>query len=76
MTLYAFHYSNIDLECEEETTDSTSADRETGGQQARLSGRKRTYSETTTIMDQFSPTSPDAKCRQASNLHNKREKER
>jgi hypothetical protein len=28
------------------------------------------------MVDQLSPTSPDAKCRQASNLHNKREKER
>ena len=68
----------IDLECEEEeiANQSDSGTPTLRGQQARMSGRKRAYSETITIVEQFSPSFPDAKCRQASNLHNEREKER
>lgn len=66
----------VDLECEEEVaTQSDGGLAETNaGRQPRALGRKRMYSET--IMEQVSPSSPDAKCKQASNLHNERERER
>lgn len=77
--LHFFLHLYIDLECEEEEVASQS-DSLTGqaasrpGQAASVSGRKRMYSETT--LEQFSPTSSDTKCRQASDLHNERERER
>lgn len=75
-----YHLLCVDLECEEEVaTQSDGGLAETNaGRQARAEreslGRKRMYSET--IMEQVSPSSPDAKCKQASNLHNERERER
>ena len=46
-------------------------------QQARASGRKRVHSETASGARRLSPAPTDAKCsKQASNLHNEREKER
>lgn len=69
-----YHLLGIDLECEEEVaTQSDGGLAETNAGRQAL-GRKRMYSET--IMEQVSPSSPDAKCKQASNLHNERERER
>lgn len=65
----------VDLECEEVASQSDGGLAEKdAGRQARALGRKRMYSEA--MMDQTSPASPDAKCKQASNLHNERERER
>lgn len=70
----------IDLE-EEEVADTQSdgglTDLAQKEQDTKVSGRKRMHSETTAATRQTFPGSPDTKCsRQASNLHNEREKER
>ena len=75
---YGLVHSDLEEEVETANTQSDSGLTESGQrrQHVRVSGRRRMHSETTNVMEQFSPTSNDERCRQASNLHNEREKER
>ena len=62
-----------DSDCEEEegaTQSDSGVTAEGSSGQRKMLGRKRLFSETA---DQLSP---DAKCKQAHNLHNERERER
>jgi hypothetical protein len=75
---------SIDFECEEEEVGGVQSDGSVfseGGQgSGGVAGRKRLRSEAATAAANINLTetssSQDAKCKQASNLHNEREKER
>ena len=66
-----------DLECEEEEVSGAHSDSEVTGrdQEEVVAGRKRMHSETTSTTDSLEH-SRDERGKQASNLHNEREKER
>jgi hypothetical protein len=85
LTLQIAVSRSIDFECEEEEVGGVQSDgslfSEGGQGSGGVAGRKRLHSEAATAaaninLTEMPSSSRDAKCKQASNLHNEREKER